>query len=52
MAAAEKSKKCKHPPCSCTVTSGDYCSVECETMEDTPDLECVCNHPGCNGRIE
>jgi hypothetical protein len=52
MAATEKSRKCKHPSCSCMVTSGDYCSTQCQAMEETPDVECLCNHPGCRGKIE
>lgn len=52
MAAAEKGKKCKHPSCTCTVTSGDYCSAQCEAVKETPDVECLCNHPGCGGRVE
>jgi hypothetical protein len=52
MAAGEKKDRCKHPPCTCTVTTGKYCSVECEAMEDTPDIECNCNHPGCGGRVQ
>lgn len=48
--AADKSKKCAHPPCSCTVAKEKYCSVECEAMEDTPDLDCRCPHPDCKGK--
>ena len=52
MAAAEETKKCKHPSCSCTVASGaEYCGVKCEAVKQTPDVECVCNHPGCRGRL-
>jgi hypothetical protein len=50
--AAEKSKKCKHPPCTCEAEAGsDYCSVECEAMEDTPDIACHCLHANYQGRI-
>ncbi len=49
--AAEK-KECSHPPCTCMVSSGKYCSVECEAMEETPDLSCDCNHPECKGRVD
>lgn len=48
--ATAKSRKCAHPICSCTVTSGRYCSTECEAMEKTPDLDCLCGHPGCKGK--
>lgn len=45
--------KCAHPPCTCDVEEGDkYCSVECEAMEDTPDLACECPHADCKGHIE
>jgi hypothetical protein len=43
-------KKCAHPPCSCTVASGEkYCGPQCEAMEDTPDIDCKCQHPNCKG---
>jgi hypothetical protein len=45
-------RKCAHPPCSCTAPEGSkYCSVECQAMEKTPDLECTCPHAGCKGKI-
>jgi hypothetical protein len=45
-------RKCAHPPCSCTVGPDDkYCSAQCEAMEETPDLTCECLHPGCKGDI-
>lgn len=47
-----KDNKCAHPPCSCTVAASEkYCSAQCEAMEDTPDIACECNHPGCRGDI-
>jgi len=49
---AENAKKCAHPNCSCLTTSGKYCSVQCEAMEKTPDIECKCGHPGCKGKID
>jgi hypothetical protein len=45
-------KKCAHPICSCIVTKGSYCSTECEAMEKTPDIECLCGHPACKGNVE
>jgi hypothetical protein len=42
-------KKCAHPVCSCDITSGKYCSTECEAMEKTPDITCKCPHAGCKG---
>jgi hypothetical protein len=46
------SKKCAHPVCSCKITSGKYCSTQCEAMEKTPDIDCKCGHAGCKGKIE
>jgi metallothionein len=48
--AMGKDSKCAHPVCSCTVSSGKYCSPQCEAMEKTPDVDCKCNHPGCKGK--
>jgi hypothetical protein len=31
--------KCAHPPCGCTPKSGKYCSVQCEAMETTPNVD-------------
>jgi hypothetical protein len=45
--------RCKHPACSCKVVDGDrYCSAQCEGMGETPDINCLCGHAGCTGRIE
>jgi len=43
-------KKCAHPNCSCQISEGKYCSAACEAVEETPDIDCRCNHPGCKGR--
>jgi hypothetical protein len=48
----EKTKKCAHPNCSCTAMAGKYCSVQCESMEKMPDIDCKCGHPVCKGKIE
>jgi hypothetical protein len=45
-------KKCAHPNCSCTAQAGKYCSVQCETMEKMPDIECKCGHPVCKGKVD
>jgi hypothetical protein len=45
-------KKCEHPICSCQVSEGRYCSVECEAMEKMPDVDCTCPHAACTGRTE
>jgi hypothetical protein len=42
--------KCAHPICSCLTTTGKYCSIECEAMEKTPDIDCHCEHAGCKGK--
>jgi hypothetical protein len=42
--------KCAHPVCSCTTSSGKYCSTQCEAMEKMPDISCSCGHPVCKGR--
>jgi hypothetical protein len=45
-----KAEKCAHPVCSCLTTSGKYCSTECQAMEKTPDIDCLCGHTGCKGK--
>src|SRR5580692_227539 len=50
--ASSETKKCAHPVCTCQVTSEEYCSTQCETMEDMPDLDCKCSHSVCKGRTE
>jgi hypothetical protein len=50
--ATENVKKCAHPNCSCTTHAGKYCSVQCETMEKVPDIECKCGHVVCKGKID
>lgn len=40
---------CAHPSCSCQLTSGTYCSNQCEAMEKMPDIECSCGHIECTG---
>ncbi len=44
-----KAEKCAHPVCSCLTTSGTFCSIECETMKKTPNIDCHCGHAGCKG---
>jgi hypothetical protein len=46
------SKKCAHPICTCEVTDGKYCSVECEAMEKMADVNCTCPHKVCKGHTE
>jgi osmotically-inducible protein OsmY len=45
--APVKYEKCAHPACSCTTTSGQFCSAECEGMKQALDAHCPCKHPGC-----
>jgi hypothetical protein len=45
-------QKCAHPVCSCMATSGKYCSIACETMEQMPDIDCHCGHAVCNGETD
>jgi hypothetical protein len=47
--ADTKGTKCAHPVCTCTVSSGKYCSTQCEAMEKTPDIDCKCGHAVCQG---
>ena len=48
----KEGKKCAHPNCSCRVTAGEtYCSAPCEGAAKTPEIDCMCGHPGCKGRI-
>jgi hypothetical protein len=45
-------KKCAHPPCTCLASEGSkYRSTECAAMEKTPDLDCLCPHPDCKGKV-
>ncbi len=50
--AANETKKCAHPVCTCQVTSEKYCSAQCEAMEKIPDVDCKCPHSVCEGRTE
>ena len=45
-----ESKKCAHPPCSCTAMDGKYCSPYCATAKDSSEINCGCKHTGCIGR--
>ena len=44
--APAKAEKCAHAVCSCIITSGKYCSNQCEAMEKTPEIDCACGHTG------
>nr|HEV7952943.1 hypothetical protein [Candidatus Acidoferrales bacterium] len=44
-------KKCAHPNCSCKADADSkYCSAACAAVEDMPDIDCRCGHPGCAGK--
>ena len=48
---SKETKKCAHPPCSCTVSDGSkYCSPYCESARDRTEINCGCEHQGCKGR--
>jgi hypothetical protein len=34
------------------ITTGKYCSVACEAMENMPDIDCHCGHEGCKGNVD
>jgi hypothetical protein len=50
--AVPKPQSCAHPGCSCLVTAGKYCSIECESMAKTPDSDCMCPHTECKGNAQ
>jgi hypothetical protein len=43
-------KKCANESCSCPVSTGKYCSAQCEAMEGSASKDCSCPHPECEGR--
>jgi hypothetical protein len=49
---AMNARKCAHPVCSCMITTGRYCSVACEAMENMADIDCHCEHEGCKGHVD
>jgi hypothetical protein len=52
MMSPGKVEMCAHPLCSCSATSGKFCSVECESMAKTPDIACLCAHTECKGNTQ
>ncbi len=41
-------KKCKNTPCACQVEKGEqYCSVHCQSVENTIQMDCDCGHEAC-----
>ncbi|HYE14115.1 MAG TPA: hypothetical protein VD968_06715 [Pyrinomonadaceae bacterium] len=50
MADERNDKVCANPPCSCPVEGGErYCSVHCQSTENTVQIDCDCGHQGCSG---
>jgi hypothetical protein len=48
--AEEKTRKCGHPACACTVSGKEkYCSEYCKDAKDLTELTCTCEHPECRG---
>ena len=47
--AKEKTDKCKHPACNCSVENGnEYCSLYCQSVGiDHPSDACECGHTEC-----
>jgi hypothetical protein len=49
--ATNTAKKCAHPNCSCLADADSkYCSAACAAVENMPDIDCRCGHPGCKGK--
>ncbi len=41
---------CKNAPCTCTVERGEkFCSVHCQSTENTVQIDCDCGHDTCKG---
>jgi len=52
---AERNKQqCANPACSCPVTSGEYCSTECQSAAESPNgkTSCDCGHADCRGKAQ
>ena len=50
MADDNRTRKCKHANCDCTVTGDDdYCSVYCHDADKArvTDIGCSCEHDAC-----
>jgi hypothetical protein len=48
--ADDRTRKCKHANCNCTVSGDDdYCSVYCHDADkaSVTDISCSCEHDGC-----
>lgn len=41
---------CKNAPCTCPVERGEkFCSVHCQSTENTIQIDCDCGHADCKG---
>ena len=41
-------QECAHPSCHCLVSQNDFCSGNCENVEDLEAQMCNCSHTGCD----
>lgn len=48
----QNKQQCANPVCSCTVSSGEYCSPECQSAEDSrsDNSTCKCGHDDCRAK--
>jgi hypothetical protein len=44
-------EKCAHLVCSRVTTSGKYCCTECEAMQKTPAVDCMCEYTRCKDNM-
>jgi hypothetical protein len=49
-AEARAANTCKNSPCTCAVERGEkFCSVHCQSTENTIQIDCDCGHADCGG---
>jgi hypothetical protein len=45
-------KKCANAACTCPAPEkSKYCSAHCEGIGDRSEINCLCGHPDCNGKL-
>jgi hypothetical protein len=50
MADERNENQCGNPPCTCPVEKGEkFCSVHCQSTENTVQIDCDCGHGSCHG---
>jgi hypothetical protein len=50
MADERKENQCANPPCTCPTEKGEkFCSVHCQSTENTVQIDCDCGHGSCQG---